>query len=226
VDFDRPKKLGGRVTAHAVGKNENQMNEDKINDKYVHSDSLQPLEEFEIQAAFLKLSVLLWNVFMTFFCILSVIFAASKIAHGDISVGILFIIAFGTLIPRELTVCGSAFGGNLVIYQDRIVQKGAFGQKTVRFSKAYTKVNSPKFAGGPVLYFTESRQNSKLKRLRTIYFLNDVMIIHLWMLPDTEVHKLVKLLSNLSGRPESAFQPIQCLLQPFYNVQGVNNVSN
>lgn len=192
----------------------------------VSSLPLQQLEKFEIKAPFMKLSLFLWNIFMMLFCVLAVSFAASKMAHGDYSVGLLFFFASGFLIPATVKFFSSAFGGDLYIYQNCILQKGALGQKTVNFSKAFIKINSPKFAGGRVLYFTESEQSKLFARLKTILFLSDVMIIHLWMLTDAELQKLIKLLSNLSGQPESTFQPIQYSFQPFYKDQNESEVSN
>lgn len=174
----------------------------------------------------MKLSMFLWNIFMMLFCVLAVSFAISKMSQGDFSVGLLFFFTCGLLIPATVKFFSSAFGGDVYIYENCILQKSALGQKTVSFSNAFIKINSPKFAGGRVHYFTESEQDNLLARLKTILFISDVMIIHLWMLTDAELQKLIKLLSNLSGQPESTFQPIQYAFQPFYKVQIESEASN
>ena len=146
---------------------------------------------------------------------LMVFFAASKIARGDYFVGILLFIACGGLIPMYSKVCFSSFGEKVTIYQDRIIQKNAFGCKTIMFANALSMVHNPKFAGGPVLFFTENPQNSLFNRLKTIFILSNVMIIHIWMLSDTELQRMAKLLSDLSGHPDSAFRSLGGY-QPFY----------
>jgi hypothetical protein len=181
----------------------------------IYPASAQPLVEIIIRAGFLRLSVFLWNLFMAVFCILMVFFAISKIARGDYFVGMLFIFACGGLIPMYSKACLSSFGGKVTIYQDRIIQENAFGSKTIKFSNALLMIHNPKFAGGPVLFFTETPQYSLLNRLRTILILSKVMLIHIWMLSDTEMQRMAKTLSNLSGRPDSAFSSLGGY-HPFY----------
>jgi hypothetical protein len=179
------------------------------------STSMQPLAVFEIRAPFLRLSVFLWNLFMTIFAIFILTISIDKISVGGSSIWIVFFLLCGTMLPRCMRACCSSFAGSIAVYRDRIVQRNIFLPKTVRFSDAFSMVDSPKYAGGPVLYFTGKCPNSFLRRLGTILLLNNVMIIHIWMLSDAEVQRLASTLSELSGRPNSAFSTIGSF-QPFY----------
>jgi hypothetical protein len=172
------------------------------------SAAMEPLAVFEIRAPFLRFSVFLWNLFMTMFIIFILSFIADKISKGETSIWIAFFSLCGALLPMHIRACCSSFDGSIAVYQDRIVQRNAFRPKTVRFADAFTMVHNPKFAGGPVLYLTENCPKAFFRRLVTILLLNDVMIIHIWMLSDPEIQRLANMLSELSGRPDTVFSTI------------------
>jgi len=158
----------------------------------------------------------MWNIVMSLFCMFLIVFAVNKISEGEISIGILLCTVSGIMIPMHFKACCSVFCQIIYIYEDRVVYKSVSGHKVVKFSNAFMMVNCPKYAGGKVLYFTESgEQNSFINRLITIFLIGRVMIIHIWMLSDSDYTKLEKLLSDLSRRPEFTFQSIGGL-QPFY----------
>ncbi len=181
------------------------------------STSMQPLAVFEIRAPFLRLSVFLWNLFMTIFSIFILTVSIDKISAGGSYIWTVFFLLFGAMLPRCMRACCSSFGGSIAVYRDRISQRNIFLPKTVRFSDAFSMVDSPNYAGGPVLYFTGKCPNSFFRRLGAILLLNNVMIIHIWMLTDVEVQRLASTLSELSGRTASAFSAIGGF-QPFYPV--------
>ena len=167
-------------------------------------DGQLPIARFSIRAGFRRLCVLLWNGFMTVFCLCMLLFFGGKIADGDHAILIMgFFILCILLIPTYVRGCSSAFAGDICIYQDRIVQFNFIRNKEIKFCNAFFMVHYPTFAGGKVLYFTNSNYLSPLKRLLAVLLLKNVMLFHLWMLPDDEELKLIRLLSDLSARTES-----------------------
>lgn len=188
----------------------------EMNFKETDKKSILPLAEFEFEANFTKASVWLWNTIWGLVSIAVTFVALNTIIQRGLSVGTFLSLIAGSWFARiSLKVSFSIWKTKIYVYKDRLTLRGVVEKKSIEFSNTYFKYNYLRLAGGSVLYLTESFPNKILSRLNRYLFLNNVMIIHPYLLSDDDYQALFKLLSDISGRPESEIRFARTFV-PFY----------